>query len=189
MPSALLAGGRTARASLLLACLIFLNVDAVQPERDTIAQLDAWAEHHDDVSRPAILLRPKYGLGNRMLSAISALAFAVATDRRLFIEWDQPFEGLFDSPFPSGWRRPVTELAYAPSATAGSRAQILDLTASSPSFSNIAAKMACHGAQAVLGDAAVVEVEYIILLLYSRCIMSKVYIQVYYVVHNTRNMS
>ena len=98
--------------------------------QDVAARLDAWAGRHADAARPALVLHPRYGLGNRMLSAVSALALALATDRRLFVEWEQPFDGLFESPFPSGWRRPAED---GPPV-----ARTLDLTASSPAFSRLA---------------------------------------------------
>lgn len=146
------------------------------------SHLNAWARHHADAAWPALVLHPRYGLGNRMLSAISALALALVTDRRLLIEWEPPFDGLFESPFPSGW---------VPTASARwdqRRSRVLDLSASSPSFTrsvrpgapncllllgapkclephaclsltrSIAAELACKGARAVVTDALVVEI-------------------------------
>ncbi len=98
------------------------------------ARLDAWAQGRADASLPALVLHPKFGLGNRMLSAISALALAIATDRRLFVEWEHPFAGLFDSPFDSAWQWPGQEGKH----DAGQQLH-LDLTASSPTFSRYAA--------------------------------------------------
>lgn len=92
------------------------------------SHLNAWARHHADAARPALVLHPRYGLGNRMLSAISSLALALATDRRLFIEWEPNFDGLFESPFPSGWG-PTEEVMGDMK-----RSRVLDLTASSATF-------------------------------------------------------
>ena len=98
------------------------------------ARLDAWAQRRADASLPALVLHPKFGLGNRMLSAISALALAIATDRRLFVEWEHPFAGLFDSPFDSAWQWPGQEGKHA-----AAQQMHLDLTASSPTFPRYAA--------------------------------------------------
>ena len=89
-------------------------------------RLDVWAKQNSDSTRPALVFRPRFGLGNRMLSAVSALALALVTNRRLFVEWEYPFEGLFECPFESGWRRP--------SAAQRQRDVVLDLTASSSTF-------------------------------------------------------
>jgi hypothetical protein len=112
---------------LFLALVLLAPAGSAQ---DAAARLDAWAERHADAARPALVLHPRYGLGNRMLSAVSALALALATDRRLFVEWEHPFDGLFESPFPSGWRRPAEDRPTG--------ARTLDLTASSPTFSRLA---------------------------------------------------
>eukprot|EP00277_Geminigera_cryophila_P018857 CAMPEP_0179439302 /NCGR_PEP_ID=MMETSP0799-20121207/22942_1 /TAXON_ID=46947 /ORGANISM="Geminigera cryophila, Strain CCMP2564" /LENGTH=295 /DNA_ID=CAMNT_0021221597 /DNA_START=90 /DNA_END=974 /DNA_ORIENTATION=+ len=143
-------------AVLLASCVA--SAGAVEVGTPVNPELNAWARHNDDAARPALVLRPKYGLGNRMLSAISALALAVATDRRLFVEWEHPFEDLFISPFPAGWLQPAAELADLATSRRWHRPQTLDLTASSPTFSSIAAGLVCQGASVVLGGAAVVEV-------------------------------
>ena len=110
------------------------------------ARLDAWAQRRADASLPALVLHPKFGLGNRMLSAISALALAIATDRRLFVEWEHPFAGLFDSPFDSAWQWPGQEGKHA-----AAQQMHLDLTASSPTFPRYAAPPLTY-AQGPLAD-------------------------------------
>ena len=119
---------------------------------------DSWARHHGNASRPALVLHPQYGLGNRMLSAISALALAVASDRRLFVAWDSQFADLFDSPFSQGWLPSTEELAGPGADVHWRRAKTLDLTAASPELSALTATLACGGARAALGDAHIVRV-------------------------------
>ena len=119
---------------------------------------DSWARHHGNASRPALVLHPQYGLGNRMLSAISALALAVASDRRLFVAWDSQFADLFDSPFSQGWLPSTEELAGPGADVHWRRAKTLDLTAASPELSALTATLACGGVRAALGDAHIVRV-------------------------------
>ena len=176
---------------VLVLCILGYPVGAQLDERPgatlAAARLDAWARQRADASLHALVLHPKFGLGNRMLSAISSLALAIATDRRLFVEWEHPFAELFDSPFQSAWEWPGPQPGHA-----AAQKRHLDLTASSPVFSryaklprvrthaapcqiciadqkmhvgdlartrrSVASELACKGAHAVLGDAAVVEV-------------------------------
>jgi len=134
-PSASMAGRRTLLVLAVLLASCVASAGAAEGAAPGNSELNAWARHNDDAARPALVLRPKYGLGNRMLSAISALALAVATDRRLFVEWEHPFEDLFISPFPAGWLQPAAELADLATSRRWHRPQTLDLTASSPTFS------------------------------------------------------
>ena len=93
-----------------------------------------------------------------MLSAISALALAVASDRRLFVAWDSQFADLFDSPFSQGWLPSTEELAGPGADVHWRRAKALDLTAASPELGALTATLACGGVRAALGDAHIVRV-------------------------------
>ena len=128
-------GGARLALLVLLSCTIQPAAQLADDSQSRRRLEDIWARHHANASRPMLVLLPQYGLGNRMLSAISALALAIATDRRLFIAWEDPFEGLFESPFPSGWLPPASELSGPASGSQRRHAKVLDMTASSASFS------------------------------------------------------
>ena len=64
-----------------------------------------------------------------MLSAVSGLALALVANRRLAIDWEEPFVGLFDPPFE--WR-PRELVPPVPGWDTTGRRGYVHLTAHSP---------------------------------------------------------
>jgi hypothetical protein len=112
------------------------NTDAPNlgaPRSDFQAKLESWATQQHNLSRPTLVLRPKYGLGNQLLSLISGIALALVTDRRLVVAWEGPFRFLLAPPF------------HLPEETGDSvigRATV-HFTAHSPRFPAAARALAC----------------------------------------------
>jgi hypothetical protein len=115
---------------------------------DFQSKVETWAAQQHNFSRPTIILRPKYGLGNQLLSLVSGIALALVTDRRLLVAWEEPFRFLLDPPF---------YLPEGPAKSVGGRATV-HFTAHSPGFPAAARALAC-GDLAGLLVARVVEVE------------------------------
>jgi hypothetical protein len=113
---------------------------------DFHAKLEMWAAQQHNLSRPTLVLRPKYGLGNQLLSLVSGIALALVTDRRLVVAWEGPFRFLLDPPF------------HLPEGLGGRGGAAADFTAHSPGFPAAARALAC-GDLARLLPARVVEVE------------------------------
>jgi hypothetical protein len=112
------------------------------------AKLETWAAQQHNLSRPTLILRPKYGLGNQMLSLVSGIALALVADRRLVVAWEGPFRFLLDPPF---------HLPEGPTSSSGVRAAV-HFTAHSPGFPAAARALACGDVDGLLAG-RVVEVE------------------------------
>lgn len=113
-----------------------------------IGAVEEWAARQVGADRSWIVARPQYGLGNRIVSAVSIMALAIASDRRLYLDWGEPFEGLLEPPpgmasAGGGWGRP-------PRGRAGAS---MDLSAHSGSFGAAARGVACGGAGGTGEDA------------------------------------
>lgn len=84
-------------------------------------------------SAPWIVARPQYGLGNRIMSAVSSMALAISTGRRLYVDWGEPFSKMLDSP------------VAPPPLGVDEAADLLDLSAHARRFGESAAGIACGG--------------------------------------------
>jgi hypothetical protein len=113
------------------------------------SMLEDWADLQRNTSVPALILKPKYGLGNQLLSLVSGLALALISERRLFVVWEEPFRGLLEPPF--DWSLPKDVAA----AAAAGRASV-SFTAHSPDFPAAARALACGDLAALLPSSAVV---------------------------------
>jgi hypothetical protein len=112
------------------------------------ARIESWASQQHNRSRPTLVLRPKYGLGNQLLSLVSGIALALVADRRLLVAWEGPFRFLLDPPF---------HLPEEMDGSSGGRATV-HFTAHSPRFPAAARALACGDLKGLL-PAHVVEVE------------------------------
>jgi hypothetical protein len=120
----------------------------LSPSPDFQARLERWAAQQHNLSRPTLVLRPKYGLGNQLLSLVSGIALALVADRRIAVNWEGPFRFLLDPPF---------HLPEGPAGNGGGRATV-HFTAHSPGFPAAARALACGDLAGLLAG-RVVEVE------------------------------
>ena len=117
------------------------------PKADLLGKkLEHWLGVQRNRSAPVLVLRPKYGLGNQLLSLVSAFALALVTHRRLQVDWEAPFRGLLEPPF--DWS-PTTLVT----ATEGLVA--VHFTAHSPLFPAAARALACGNMEELLPGWAV----------------------------------
>jgi len=99
--------------------------------------IQRWQTVQANSSAPVVIIHPQYGLGNRMLSVASAFALSLSTSRRFFVEWEEPFESLFE---------PAFDLHLSSFRREGARNKMLrmDLTANSPFLQPSSEKLGCH---------------------------------------------
>ena len=93
-----------------------------------------------------------------MLSVASAFALSLSTNRRFFVEWEEPFESLFEPAFDwylSSFRRE------------GARNKMLrmDLTANSPFLQPSSEKLGCHDVMSDMKSFEIVSDQYFLPLL------------------------